>query len=100
MIKNEFAARRKSSVKTEKNVEAEDTVKNARVRGAEFTSTKISCLELKARESYLNLLEEVMKENYDKVQKASDCPQVLAKVPIRFLNAPRPHLRIEFKNLF
>ena len=36
------------------------------VRGAEFTAKKISCLEVKARESYLNLLEEQMKENYQK----------------------------------
>ncbi len=80
MIKNEFAARRKNGTKTEKNMAPDESIKNARVRGAEFTSTKISCLELKARESYLNLLEEVMRENYDKVHNASDCPRVLAKV--------------------
>jgi hypothetical protein len=80
LIKNEFAARRKNVVKNDKNTIQEESLKNARVRGAEFTSTKISCLELKARESYLNLLEDVMKENYEKVQNVSDCQRVLAKV--------------------
>jgi len=80
LIKNEFAARRKNSAKFEEKTGDNESLKNARVRGAEFTSTKISCLELKARESYLNLLEEVMRENYEKVKSCSDCSRILEKV--------------------
>ena len=72
MIQNEFKIRRKLAA-SKNNANSSDNdddeaevIKNARVRGAEFTAKKISCLEVKNRESYLNLLEEQMRENYEK----------------------------------
>ena len=65
-----------------------EAIRTARVRGAEFTSKKIHCLEIKARESYLKLLEQLMKENFDsylKHSKASDRPRHLTEVRICIL---------------
>ena len=89
LIKNEFALRRKLASKNAADVDADDVnddseaIRNARVRGAEFTSKKIHCLEVKARESYLKLLEQLMKENFDSFLKhssSSDRPRALTKV--------------------
>ena len=92
LIKNEFALRRKMASKTDgcdddddsKNDEKE-AIRNARVRGAEFTSKKINCLEVKARESYLKLLEEQMNENFKTYMNhslSSDRPKKLSGVKL------------------
>ena len=52
MIQNEFKIRRKlaaknSSENDEDNGSEKEALKNARVRGAEFTAKKIACLEIK-----------------------------------------------------
>ncbi len=75
MIQNEFKLRRKLAEKKKNGNSSDDdndeaeAIKNARVRGAEFTAKKISCLEVKNRESYLNLLEEQMRENFEKYKQ-------------------------------
>ena len=91
LIKNEFALRRKLASKNDADGDDGDendekeAIRNARVRGAEFTSKKIHCLEVKARESYLKLLEQLMKENFDSFLKhspASARPRELNKVRV------------------
>ena len=52
MIQNEFKIRRKLAAKNgsendEDNSSEKEALKNARVRGAEFTAKKIACLEIK-----------------------------------------------------
>ena len=53
----------------EKRKEEEESLKSSRVRAARFTATKITGLEVQARESYLSLLEKNMKANYNEYQK-------------------------------
>lgn len=65
LIRSEFANRKKHLKKDVSDSDEDEAIKNARVRGAEFTAKKIACLEVKARESYLSLLEGIMKENYN-----------------------------------
>ena len=43
--------------------------RTAKVKGAEFTGNKIAGLEVRARESYLGLLETNLRANYDQVKK-------------------------------
>jgi hypothetical protein len=84
MIQNEFKIRRKLAASKNNDNSSDDdeaeAIKNARVRGAEFTSKKIACLEVKNRESYLNLLEEQMRENYEKYKHHSATSAELKKL--------------------
>ncbi len=72
MIKKEFQSRRgkltrreEQEREREKKKDEEDALRSAKVRGAEFTSKKIAGLEVRARESYLSLLETNLRSNYD-----------------------------------
>lgn len=84
MIQNEFKIRRKlaasKNIDNSSDDDEAEAIKNARVRGAEFTSKKIACLEVKNRESYLNLLEEQMRENYEKYKHHSATSAELKKL--------------------
>ncbi|XP_059092791.1 ATP-dependent DNA helicase Q5-like [Tigriopus californicus] len=86
MIKKEFQARkskksRKELVDLERNrtKEEEEAAKYAKVKAAEFTAKKIAGLEIKARESYLNLLETNLRANYDQFGKFASSDEVSAK---------------------
>ena len=50
----------------EKKKEEEEALRSSKVKAAEFTTIKISGLEISQRESYLSLLETVIRKNYDK----------------------------------
>ena len=72
MIKKEFQSRRgkltrreEQEREREKKKDEEDALRSAKVRGAEFTSKKIAGLEVRARESYLSLLETNLRSNYN-----------------------------------
>lgn len=71
-IRNEFAKRKgnlsrkeKEDKEKEKKKEEKEALRSAKVKGAEFTAKKISGLEISQRESYLSLLETVIRANYD-----------------------------------
>ena len=59
----------------------EDALRGAKVKSAEFTTIKIAGLEITQRESYLSLLESVIRQNYDaysKVAKEADLKPITA----------------------
>ena len=73
VIRSEFEKRRGKLTKKdleekekEKKKEEAEALDRAKVKAAEFTSKKISGLEISQRESYLSLLETVIRTNYDK----------------------------------
>ena len=81
MIKGEFAKRKGNLSKKnleekekEKKNQEKEALLSAKVKGAEFTSKKISGLELTQRESYLSLLETVIRQNYDRTGAAEEYP--------------------------
>jgi len=79
IIKQEFDKRKgkKLSKKEEKlrdkekQKDEEEALKVAKVKAAEFTAKKIAGLDVRSRESYLALLENVLRSNYDKVSQLS-----------------------------
>ena len=83
MIKGEFAKRKgkvskreaEEKEKEKKNQEKE-ALRSAKVKGAEFTGKKISGLEISQRESYLSLLETVIRQNYDRTAGAEGLPEL------------------------
>lgn len=86
MIKKEFQARKSkksrkelSELERNRNKEEEEAAKYAKVKSAEFTAKKIAGLEIKARESYLNLLETNLRTNYDQFTKFASSEEVSAK---------------------
>ena len=73
VIRSEFEKRRGKLTKKEqeenekeKKKEEEEALRSSKVKAAEFTAKKISGLEISQRESYLSLLETVIRNNYDK----------------------------------
>ena len=73
VIRSEFEKRRGKITKKEmeekekaKKKEEEEALRSSKVKAAEFTGKKISGLEISQRESYLSLLETVIRNNYDK----------------------------------
>ena len=72
MIKDEFSKRKGKLSKKElfekekeKKKDEEEALRASKVKAAEHTSKKISGLEISQRESYLSLLENVIRSNYD-----------------------------------
>ena len=72
-IKDEFdrrkgkISRKEEKVKErEKQKDEEEALRSAKVKAAEFTTKKIAGLDVRSRESYLALLESVLRTNYDK----------------------------------
>ena len=55
----------------EKRKEEEEALSYSKVKSAQFTSQKISGLEVRARESYLGLLEETLRSNFDQYCKTT-----------------------------
>lgn len=53
------------------NIIEEDAIRGAKVKSAEFTTKKIAGLEITQRESYLSLLESVIRQNYDAYSKVA-----------------------------
>ena len=53
------------------NIIEEDALRGAKVKSAEFTTKKIAGLEITQRESYLSLLESVIRQNYDAYSKVA-----------------------------
>ena len=77
-IREEFEKRKGKITKKEalekekqKTKDEEEALRGAKVKGAEFTSKKISGLEISQRESYLALLESVIRQNYDAYSKVA-----------------------------
>ena len=78
LIRKEFESRKGKISKKEalerereKKKDEEEASRMAKVRAAEFTSKKIAGLEIKARESYLSLLETNLRSNYDQFSKVA-----------------------------
>jgi len=78
VIRQEFEARRgklskKEAAEREKERrdEEDEATRCAKVKAAQFTAKKIAGLEVKARESYLALLESNLRSNHDQFNKVS-----------------------------
>lgn len=74
MIRQEFEARKSKLTKrevAEKEKEEKACIEYAKVKAAAFTAKKIPGLEVKARESYLGLLESNLKSNYEQFKKVA-----------------------------
>uniref|UniRef100_A0A0K2SV55 ATP-dependent DNA helicase Q5 n=2 Tax=Lepeophtheirus salmonis TaxID=72036 RepID=A0A0K2SV55_LEPSM len=65
LIKKEFRNRKKGKSSGKDDSKEDEAIRFAKVKGAEFTKNKIAGLEVRARESYLGLLETNIRLNYD-----------------------------------